>query len=90
MTRYEEETKMLSYLAKRQLNLNKNKIKCSFEEMSPQDILIKLIEEIGELIQEFKHDSIDYSLATLEIGDCAAVLTGLLAYVNNKHKELNK
>lgn len=88
--RYQEETKMLSYLARKQLNLEKNKDKDNFEDMDFKNIIMKLVEEVGELIQEFKHDAIDYSSATLEIGDCAAVLTGLLACVNKKHKEQHK
>jgi len=95
--RYDHETKMLAYLSKRQLNLEKNKIKENFEDMSFENIVKKLDEEIAELKHEVNililGDKSYYTNAIqrtfFEIGDCAAVLTGLIAKLNSKKNEIN-
>jgi NTP pyrophosphatase (non-canonical NTP hydrolase) len=80
--RYEQECKMLYTLAKRQLNLPKNRAKEDFEDMDLDSILVKLMEEVGELIKEFKNKPLLLSKTYLEIGDISAVMVGLIAYIN--------
>jgi hypothetical protein len=91
MKRYEKEACMLKYLAVRQLNLEKNVRKPKFEGMKLYDILTKLDEEIQELHKEFKYfDETNHNFNAIrhEIGDCAAVLSGLVAWINKKQDEL--
>lgn len=86
---YEYETTMLAYYAKKQLNLEKNKIKPAFENHEIEFIFKKLHEEINELKSEFFNVH-NYNLKHIfhEIGDCAAVLTGLIAWVNANIKKV--
>lgn len=100
MERYAEECKMLAYLAKKQLNLPKNSCKENFESIKIQEILKLLCDEIREMHDEIFQPSyseyiklplkikenIDFVNLFNEIGDCAAVLVGLLAWVN-KYRE---
>lgn len=84
--RYETETKMLSYLARRQLNLDKNRVKESFESMSFDSILQGLKEEILELTEELESSDLNVHRFLEELGDCAAYLVGLIAWVNERNK----
>ena len=90
MPRYEYETKMLAYLSSKQLNLAKNVCKPMFENMKIEEILDKLEEEIKELKEEFYKDEWSFTNIYNEVGDCGAVLSGLVAHLNdiqNKIKE---
>lgn len=97
-TRYEKDCIRLFYLAKRQLNLEKNAKKGDFETLSPMQIVSLLKKEIieveGELlyfasdsIEEHEAKDINYQRAREEIGDVAAYLVGLLAKLNKMEKE---
>ena len=94
--RYEKECRKLFDLALQQLNLEKNKAKCNFESMpllSKSGILQKLIEELQELnveaitysvtIANGQYDNFEYPLDEIfnEVGDVAACLVGIIAYV---------
>lgn len=83
MQRYKNECEQLFQLALKQLNSPKNRVKENFEEMFLNEIIDKLSEEIGELKHELKLKPAQMDLQRIknEIGDCGAVLTGLLAYV---------
>ena len=80
LDRYKYESLLLSLLTNSQLNLDKNVSKPNFEDMSLLDIVLKLEEEIKELFKELKYQ-ISPIDAIKEIGDCAAVLTGLLSWI---------
>lgn len=84
LERYKEEAQMLYYVARRQLNLEKNALKQGFENYSAPEILLLLAEEFGELAREFKTPQVNFETAIFEIGDCAAVLVGLIAWINNQ------
>lgn len=97
-TRYEKDCVSLFYLAKRQLNLEKNAKKGNFEDLDLSDIKSLYLQEYFELHHElFQRDQfcfvteqrkkIDYQRAREEIGDVAACLVGLLAKLNKMEKE---
>jgi len=79
----ETEADLIATLAKCQLNLEKNINKDKFEHMSLNDIMNKLHEETQELESEFFREKLDFQLIYNEIGDVAACLTGLLAFVKS-------
>jgi hypothetical protein len=78
--RYAQASEALGRLANTQLNLDKNKIKCDFEDMTLQEIKTKLNEEITEFWNELKggHRKINFEKALNELGDIAACLVGFL------------
>lgn len=104
LDRYKNECKMLSYLAQKQLNLPKNRIKERFEDMHLFSILSKISEEIDELKKELIEtsvtgpnlkvsriikDSINIEKTFSELGDVAACLVGLTAWLNRYKEDLN-
>lgn len=97
-TRYEKDCIRLFYLAKRQLNLEKNVKKGDFEDLTLCDIKELYLQEYFELHYElFQRDQfayfieprkkINYQRVREEIGDVAACLVGLLAKLNKMEKE---
>lgn len=81
--RYEKECHQLAELAKRQLNLEKNKAKEDFEYMTTYAIWMKFKEEVNELAHElFMSKYIGYDLIEAELGDTVGCLVGLLAKIN--------
>lgn len=82
--RYSDECKMLASLAKRQLNSEKNLKKPDFETMKLSEIFDKLYEELAELRFELKVSDDFLEKETFhELGDVAACLVGILAYINH-------
>lgn len=96
--RYEDECKMLAYLAKRQLNLEKNKVKENFEDLEIEDVFNLSAVELREVYEEFMSYSgfngyspkkeINYESFLSEIGDVAACLVGMIAWIN-KHRGID-
>lgn len=88
--RYADQCKKLSYLAVKQLNLEKNVKKPHFEELDISIILEKLDEEVLELKEALKSlsDSVSFSKMRSELGDCAAVLAGIIAWSDNKEDSI--
>lgn len=97
-SRYLVECKELFYLAKRQLNLEKNAKKGNFEDLCDlKKIYSFLLSEVTEVKNELfmdvmfqgtrEKEKINYQRAREEIGDVAACLVGLLAKLNKMEKE---
>jgi hypothetical protein len=91
--RYERECRQLGELARKQLNLEKNKCKEDFEDMSINAIFKKIDEEVNELKYEFNsfniNKKVNYERVTDETGDISACLAGLLAWISKQRAELN-
>lgn len=95
--RYERDCIRLYYLAKRQLNLEKNAKKGDFENLTLRGIKELYLQEYFELHAELfeqihpfileQKKKINYQRAREEIGDVAACLVGLLAKLNKMEKE---
>jgi len=92
--RYEKECLELAELAKKQLNLEKNRDKGRFEDLSISEIYDLITDEICEVHEELYYDygfselrdSFNYERIIEELSDVAACLAGLLAKIN-KMKE---
>jgi NTP pyrophosphatase (non-canonical NTP hydrolase) len=87
--RYQIESLLLGELAWYALNKPKNVNKPNFEDLNIVDILGHLVEEMHELTYEFKKETFDYERILSEIGDCAAMLCGMLAWIM-AHKDDKK
>lgn len=89
MTRYKVESEELFNLCLKQLNSPKNRKKEKFENMRLIDILEKLREEIFELKHELAYEieAINTRRVKEELGDCVAMLVGVLCYTNKIMKE---
>jgi len=85
--RYDLESSLLGYLAGQQLNSEKNKVKGKFEDFHYDEILCLLKQELDELEGELLNVRVDFRRTFDELGDVAACLTGLLAWLN-KHKDI--
>ncbi len=86
--RYEKECKEIGELALKQLNLEKNKIKERFEDLSYSKIFSLLREEVSELrdeLAEYQINKVSNKKRILEeLGDCVAVLVGMYAAVQDE------
>lgn len=94
--RYCHEATLLGHLARYALNKSKNASKEKFENMPILSIFDKLNEEVNELQQELitvnmeliwaEKKDVSTERVLSELADCAAVLTGLLAWVLENKK----
>jgi len=80
--RYEQECGMLSYLAKRQLNLEKNMVKPDFDTYDLHELFKLLKGEMDELEKEIYAEDFNVERCLLELGDCAAYMVGLLVKIS--------
>jgi NTP pyrophosphatase (non-canonical NTP hydrolase) len=96
--RYEKECISLGEMANEALNLPKNIGKPNFEILNLNTIYHLLDEEVQEIKYELFHNGqinnpkdiheIDFKRAKEELADCAAVLTGLLSWINKQEEIL--
>lgn len=84
--RYEFESSLIGILSRYALNKEKNIIKPKFEGLELIDIFTHLMSEVHEVKNELNQSKVDYEKVLDEIADCAALLTGLVAYII-EHKD---
>ncbi len=87
--RYYYESLIVGLLANNALNKEKNRNKPNFEGLELIDIFTHLMSEVHEIKHELNQNNIDFNKLIDEIGDCAALLSGLIAYIM-EHKNEKK
>jgi NTP pyrophosphatase (non-canonical NTP hydrolase) len=79
--RYHIESKLIGDLSLYALNKSKNVKKPDFEDLHFSDILGHLIEEVQELVDEFKTESLQYERILSELADVCGMVRGMLSWV---------